>query len=410
MTTKESADDLRQILSERGEGLAHLLSLLVPDPLDAEDLFLALFVRRAPSTSGRGRGTPSPVAALSLLRAHRRRRGRSAYRPVEVEGGGKTGPERSAPLRDAWRRVPFAGRASVVLRLGAFDEREEMAAALGIAPGELWGRAERGLLAFRKEIDGRARSAVSPKGWAPGEMLARVLADGAFAESGPERGGRRFFGDLVGALESYRLLEGRALKRSAWRRLERRALREMPPPGATLLFDAFDTLFGPFEVAAVDGVVVGTCFGRRGERGWSAAFGGAVDRSARNPDALEKPRRELLEYFEGRRKRFTFSYRLVGTTPFQSSILDACARVPFGAIRTYKQIAEAAGRPDAQRAAGGALGRNPIPVVIPCHRVIAQTGRLGGFSAGPSLKEKLLSLEGFGDLFAPLPPDPGESP
>ncbi|MFH1278783.1 MAG: methylated-DNA--[protein]-cysteine S-methyltransferase [Candidatus Eisenbacteria bacterium] len=404
MDQKESSGDLRQFLRDRGECLARFFYLLLPDPLDAEDLFLSLFAR------DRGGPAALPAAAATLIRAHRRRRGRSAYHPIEVADESPDRREPSSRTREAWHRVPFSGRASIVLRLGDFAEKDEMTAALGIAPEELWGRAERGLLALQKEIDGRGRSAVSPRGWASGEMLARVLADEKFAGTGPGRGGKRFHGDLVSAIESFRLLEGRVLRKPDWRRLEKRALREMPPPGATLLFDAFDTPFGPFEVAAIDRTVVGTCFGRRGERGWAAVFGGAAERVVRDPEALRRPRRELLEYFEGRRKRFTFSYRLVETTTFQASVLDAVARVPYGSVRTYKQIAEAAGRPEAHRAAGGALGRNPIPVVIPCHRVIAQTGHLGGFSAGPSLKERLLSLEGLGDLFAPLPPAAGESP
>ncbi|MBM3319521.1 MAG: MGMT family protein [Candidatus Eisenbacteria bacterium] len=93
----------------------------------------------------------------------------------------------------------------------------------------------------------------------------------------------------------------------------------------------------------------------------------------------------------------------MGASSFRAAVLDACARIPYGTVRCYKQLAEAVGRPGAMRAVGGALSRNPLPVVVPCHRVIARTGSLGGFSGGVALKKKLLSLEGMGDLFHSRP-------
>jgi methylated-DNA-[protein]-cysteine S-methyltransferase len=104
--------------------------------------------------------------------------------------------------------------------------------------------------------------------------------------------------------------------------------------------------------------------------------------------------RELEEYFEGRRRDFEtpLDWRLVG--PFARKVLRATAKIPFGHISTYREIARKAGNPAASRAAGNALGSNPIPVVVPCHRVLRTGGGLGGYGGGLKVKELLLRLEG----------------
>lgn len=401
MAQTESAGILEEFLDDEGEALARFFFLALPDPLDAEDLFLTLFVQ--PPEAKRAE---RPEAALARavgrrIRAHRRGRQRSVYRPVEFDAGHEGTTGRAARQLAAWRRVPFAGRAAAALLLGGLTERDRVAEGLGIRPGDLWVRGERGLLAFHKELERRPRVAGAPKGWAAGELLARLLADGTFASFPLEGGAGRFRDELASALHAFRALHGSAVRSADWRRLRKRALREIPAPGAALLFDAFETPVGVFEAAVIDGVLVGTHFGTRGEEGWSAALGKGVDRARREPTALAQVRREILEYFDGRRRRFTVPYRLVNVSAFRAAVLDACARVPWGAVRSYKQLARDIGRPGSHRAVGGALGHNPIPVVIPCHRVIAHTGLLGGFSGGVDMKEKLLALEGMGALFAP---------
>ena len=111
---------------------------------------------------------------------------------------------------------------------------------------------------------------------------------------------------------------------------------------------------------------------------------------------LDPVRRQLDEYFEGRRRRFdlTLDWALVGE--WGRKVLDATARIPFGEVRTYGEVATAAGSPKAFRAAGTALGHNPVPVIVPCHRVLAAGGRSGGFSAhgGVTTKLRLLEIEG----------------
>ena len=113
------------------------------------------------------------------------------------------------------------------------------------------------------------------------------------------------------------------------------------------------------------------------------------------PARLDGARRELDEYFAGRRETFgvALDWALTGAG-FRRRVLQACARIPFGSTLSYKDIASAAGSPRAFRAAGNALGSNPMPIVVPCHRVLASGGGLGGYTGGLDRKRLLLSLEG----------------
>lgn len=112
------------------------------------------------------------------------------------------------------------------------------------------------------------------------------------------------------------------------------------------------------------------------------------------PARLDGVRRELHEYFEGRRSEFGIDIDWSPMGEFQRRILEATAAIPFGGHLSYGEVAERAGKPRAFRAAGTALGRNPIPIVIPCHRVWAAGGRLGGYTGGLERKRRLLELEG----------------
>lgn len=103
--------------------------------------------------------------------------------------------------------------------------------------------------------------------------------------------------------------------------------------------------------------------------------------------------RELKEYFAGQRREFSFPLDLRGT-PFQLKCWRALLDIPYGATRTYADIARAVGRPQGFRAVGMANNRNPIAIVVPCHRVIASDGALCGYGGGLDVKQKLLELEG----------------
>jgi methylated-DNA-[protein]-cysteine S-methyltransferase len=117
-------------------------------------------------------------------------------------------------------------------------------------------------------------------------------------------------------------------------------------------------------------------------------------RVLRAPERTDAVRRELDDYFAGRRHAFETPVDWSLVRGFAGDVLRATARVPFGAVSTYRDVAAAAGSPRAYRAAGNALGSNPIPIVVPCHRVLHASGGLGGYTGGLDRKRHLLRLEG----------------
>ncbi len=112
----------------------------------------------------------------------------------------------------------------------------------------------------------------------------------------------------------------------------------------------------------------------------------------RETPLLAEARRQLLDYFAGTRTVFRLPLAPAGT-PFQASVWRALSDIPYGETRTYGAVAAAVGSPRAARAVGGALHRNPIPIFIPCHRVVGADGSLTGFGGGLELKRNLLFLE-----------------
>ena len=131
-------------------------------------------------------------------------------------------------------------------------------------------------------------------------------------------------------------------------------------------------------------------------------------RRVRHADLVENPahpmllrtEKELNEYFSHKRKAFTVPLDMRGTY-FQKQVWEALLGIPFGETRTYGQLANQLGNPKATRAVGAANGRNPIAIIVPCHRVIGFSGKLTGFAGGLDAKDHLLKLEGRGEtLFA----------
>jgi len=111
------------------------------------------------------------------------------------------------------------------------------------------------------------------------------------------------------------------------------------------------------------------------------------------PRRLDEPRRELDQYFHGRRQRFDVALDLRLMTDFTRRVLTATAAIPYGSVSTYRDVATEAGSPRASRAAGNALGSNPLPIVLPCHRVLHSGGGLGGYTGGLDRKRTLLAIE-----------------
>ena len=112
------------------------------------------------------------------------------------------------------------------------------------------------------------------------------------------------------------------------------------------------------------------------------------------PAFIDEVRRELDEYFDGRRERFDLPLDWTLTRGFVRRVLRATSRIDYGHVRSYREVARSAGNERAVRAAGNALGSNPMPVVVPCHRVVRTGGALGGYTGGLERKEFLLGLEG----------------
>lgn len=119
-----------------------------------------------------------------------------------------------------------------------------------------------------------------------------------------------------------------------------------------------------------------------------------TDQMKKDDLALEEIRIQLEEYFSQKRKVFDMELDMIGT-PFQKMVWNALLHIPYGEIRSYKEIAQIIGAPKAIRAIGGANNKNHIPIIVPCHRVIGSNGALVGYSCGVHIKQQLLELEGY---------------
>jgi methylated-DNA-[protein]-cysteine S-methyltransferase len=175
----------------------------------------------------------------------------------------------------------------------------------------------------------------------------------------------------------------------------KRILLEAPHP--RVAFDRLEgTPFGDLLVAVSDIGVVALHFG-----GDEDSFRARLEKENKTVVKQDSQRvafvlSQLDEYFKGKRSRFEIDYDLSGLTKFQRRVLEAVQRVPKGSYVTYLELAKRIGKPKAARAVGQALGSNPIPILIPCHRVIATDGSLGGYSGpgGVQTKNELLRMEG----------------
>ncbi|OLC58029.1 MAG: hypothetical protein AUH85_01610 [Chloroflexi bacterium 13_1_40CM_4_68_4] len=176
---------------------------------------------------------------------------------------------------------------------------------------------------------------------------------------------------------------------------ERLATRAIDEGVARVAVDVMDSPLGPLWLAIGPKGVLAIHYGVEAYQGdlrrIVARYGPGVLRA---PKRLDDVKRELDEYFAGKRTRFELSVDLSALTPFQQRVLAATKRVPFGRVRSYREIATQAGMPTASRATGNALGANPIPIVVPCHRILGSDGALHGYAGGVDRKRWLLRLEG----------------
>jgi methylated-DNA-[protein]-cysteine S-methyltransferase len=155
-----------------------------------------------------------------------------------------------------------------------------------------------------------------------------------------------------------------------------------------------DSPVGPLLLAATPRGVVRVSFAREGFDAVLAGLAARVSpRVLEAPGRLDGARRQLEEYFEGRRTGFDVPLDHQLSSGFRARVLDAIAAIPFGRTGTYRSVAEAAGSPNAVRAAGSACATNPIPLLVPCHRVVRSDGTMGLYGGGVEAKRLLLEHE-----------------
>lgn len=155
------------------------------------------------------------------------------------------------------------------------------------------------------------------------------------------------------------------------------------------------TAWGPFGFVTRRAKLVATFFSRSEKsirRTVAKQFPGAVE----TENLLPRFQKQVIACFAGKPTRFAVSVDLSDQTPFRQAVLEACRRIPYGRTASYADLARAAGKPGTARAVGTTMANNPMPLVIPCHRVVRSDGSIGGFSSPHGVKEKqrLLALEG----------------
>jgi methylated-DNA-[protein]-cysteine S-methyltransferase len=167
---------------------------------------------------------------------------------------------------------------------------------------------------------------------------------------------------------------------------------------AKLLDVAFDVItdtpVGPLLVGVTDHGVCRISYDPDSEHHLESLAKQFGPRVLRSPKPIDEVRRELDEYFAGRRRHFDLEPDLRGLSVYNQKVLTELARVDYGHTTTYGALAALTGNPRAARAVGTIMNRNPIPIVLPCHRVVGASGRLTGYAGGLDRKEHLLRLEG----------------
>ncbi|MER6526561.1 methylated-DNA--[protein]-cysteine S-methyltransferase [Streptomyces sp. NPDC001508] len=153
-----------------------------------------------------------------------------------------------------------------------------------------------------------------------------------------------------------------------------------------------DSPYGPLTLVADDGTLCGLYMTEQRHRPPEETFG------ARDDTLFGAAEEQLAAYFQGELTEFTLELRLPGTS-FQRSVWEQLTRIPYGETRTYGELADALGNPNASRAVGLANGRNPVGIIVPCHRVVGSDGSLTGYGGGLERKRRLLDFERATALF-----------
>jgi methylated-DNA-[protein]-cysteine S-methyltransferase len=159
-------------------------------------------------------------------------------------------------------------------------------------------------------------------------------------------------------------------------------------------YDFVDSPVGPLFVATSKRGVCRISYDAEPDRELERLVRDFGLRALRSAKPIDTARRELGEYFEGRRRSFDLPLDVTFVAEFNRRVLRELARVPYGEVVTYGELAARAARPRAARAVGMVMNRNPLPIVLPCHRVVGSNGKLTGYAGGLDRKETLLRLEG----------------
>jgi len=151
----------------------------------------------------------------------------------------------------------------------------------------------------------------------------------------------------------------------------------------TCNWDIYESPLGRLTLVGHPGVLTGLRFPGKGD---------ALDEADRAPGLFADATEQLDEYFDGRRRRFDLALELAGTA-FQQRVWRALQAIPYGTTRSYTEVGQAIDRPDRVRAVGAAVGRTPVPIIVPCHRVVGADGSLTGYGGGLQRKRALLDHE-----------------
>lgn len=165
-----------------------------------------------------------------------------------------------------------------------------------------------------------------------------------------------------------------------------------------------ETAWGAFGFVERDGRLVATYLPQRADR-VRRAIARAYPTATEDSDALPEFRRQVIDYFRGRHVQFATDIDVSDLPWFRRVVLEVARGIPYGKTVSYADLARSVGRPAAARAVGGAMANNPLPLVVPCHRVLRSDGTLGGFSSpgGLTLKARMLQLEDASALYGPAP-------
>ena len=164
---------------------------------------------------------------------------------------------------------------------------------------------------------------------------------------------------------------------------------------STFVYTIINTKLGKIGIASTNKGICNITF-LKNERTFITSLKKKYRGEFKNDDAhFRKIINDLNEYISGKRKELNWTLDIIEGTEFQRKVWTILRTIPYGEVRSYKWVAEITGFKNAYRAVGNAVGKNPLPIVIPCHRVIRENGELGGFSGGIMLKKRLLNIEDF---------------